>query len=78
MKKSEFIEKLKEVLEIDSKEEIIENTDLRELEEFDSLGGLAIIAMVDRTFGKVLSANDLMNVTTVESLIKIIGEDKFN
>ena len=78
MKKGEFIGKLKEALEIDSNEKITEDTNLRDLQEFDSLGALIVIAMVDEIFGRELSADDLRNVTTVRSLIKIIGEDKFD
>ena len=78
MKKSEFIAKLKEALEIDRNEKITEDTNLRDLEEFNSLGALVVIATVDEIFAKELSADDLRNVTTVRSLIKIIGEDKFD
>ena len=38
MKKSEFMEKLKDALEIDANKEITEETDLRNLEEYDSIG----------------------------------------
>lgn len=75
MEKSEFIEKLKETLEIDSSEEITEETDLRDLAEYDSLGVLTIIAMVDENFGKQLSSSDFEKVTTVGSLMKLIGEE---
>lgn len=78
MKKNEFIDKLKKALEIDSDKEITENTDLRNLEEYDSLAQLAIIAVVDKAFGKQLSADNLMSITSVEDLVKIIGQDKFD
>lgn len=75
MKKSEFIEKLKEALEIDTGEEVTEETNLKDFEGYDSVGVLGIIAMVDASFGKQLSASDIQKVTTVGSLIKIIGKE---
>lgn len=77
VKKSEFIEKLKDTLEIDSDKEITEETNLRGLEEYDSLGVLMIAAMVDENFGKQLSLLHFKKVTTVSSLMKLIGEENF-
>lgn len=77
MRKSEFIEKLKEALEIDTSEQITEETDLRDVDEYDSLAVLTIIAMLDETFGKNLSGPAFEKVTTVGSLMKLIGEDNF-
>ena len=78
MKREEFIDRLKETLEIDSSKRITEDTDLRELAEYDSLGVLTVIAMVDEIFGEELSASDLDNVATVRDLIKVVGEDRFD
>ena len=77
MKKDEFIENLKDALEIDPDKEITEDTDLRSLEEYDSLSVLAIIAMIDENFGKRLSSPDFQKVTTISSLMKLIGEESF-
>lgn len=75
MKRGEFIEKLKEALEIETDKEITEETNLRDLEGYDSVGVLGIIAMVDANFGKQLAASDIQKITTVGSLIKMIGEE---
>ena len=77
MKKDEFIENLKDALEIDPDKEITEDTDLRSLEEYDSLSVLAIIAMIDENFGKRLSSPDFQKVTKIGSLMKLIGEESF-
>jgi len=77
MKKSKFIEKIKEALEIDSNEKITEDSGLRDLEEYDSLGVLTIIMMIDENFGKQLSSSDFEKITTVGSLMKLIGEENF-
>ena len=77
MTRSEFIEKLRDTLEIDTSDEITEETDLRSLEEYDSLGVLTVIAMIDEDFGKQFSSLDLEKITTVISLMKLIGEESF-
>jgi len=76
MKVSEFIEKLKETLELEN-EELNEDTNLKDLEEYDSLSVLSIIAMIDENFGKQLSAQQFSDVTTVKSLIEKIGVENF-
>jgi len=78
MEKDHFIELLKDTLEIDESKQIDENTVLTELEEYDSLSTLGIIALIDEHFGKKLSGEDLQNITTVKSLMEMIGEDQFS
>lgn len=76
MKKEEFIQELEEILEIeDSKIEM--KTNLKDLKEFDSLSILSIIALLDEKFGKALTAEQLNSITTVESLMELIGLENF-
>ena len=78
MKKEEFIDELKEALEIEDENiEITLETDLRYVEEYDSLSVLAIIAMIDRNFGKQIPSADFAKVTTVSSLMDLIGIEHF-
>ena len=78
MKKKEFIDELKDTLEIeDGDKQITIDTDLRYLEEYDSLSVLAIIAMIDKNFGKQISSADFAKVTTVSSLMGLIGKECF-
>ena len=78
MKKEEFIKELKEALEIeDEDKEITQETDLRYVEEYDSLSVLAIIAMIDKNFGKQIPSLDFLKVTTVSSLMDLIGKEYF-
>ncbi len=76
MKVDEFIEKLKEILELQDVE-LCEETNLRDLEEYDSLAVLSIIAMVDENFGRKLTGQNFQSITTVRSLIKLIGDKYF-
>ena len=77
MKTNEFIGKLKDALEIKADKAITEETDLRELNEYDSLSMLSIIAMIDESFEKRLSGLDFESITTVRSLMELIGKETF-
>jgi acyl carrier protein len=73
MKKSEFIEELIDTLELEDNSD--ENTEIAEY--LDSLGILSLIALIDQHFNKRYSAEDIRKVTSVKSLISMIGIDKF-
>jgi len=78
MKKKEFIDELKDALEIeDEDQEITLDTNLKDLEEYDSLSVLSIIAMVDKNFGKQIPSSDFLKITTVSSLMELIGKEHF-
>ncbi len=76
MKKQDFVEKLEELMELDEGTLSIDS-DMNDIEEYDSMALLSIIAFVDRTFKKTLKADQLAEVTTVESLMSLIGQDQF-
>jgi len=76
MKIDDFLYELKETLEIDDVE-LNEETNLKELEEYDSLSVLSIIAMIDENFGKRISGQDFQSITTVGSLMELIGMENF-
>ena len=76
MTKEQFIEKLKTALEIENVD-LNENTNIKDLDEYDSLSVLSIIVMIDENFEKKLSSEDFNSITTVKSLILIIGEENF-
>ena len=76
MKKSIFLQKLQEALEVDDIE-LTEETNLQKLEDFDSLAIMNIIALVDSHFNVILPDFELEKITTVKSLMKLIGIEKF-
>ena len=79
MKTDDFIRELKEALEIeDEDQEITLETNLKDLEEYDSLSVLSIIAMIDKNFGKQIPSVNFVKITTVKSLIDLIGEEYFD
>jgi len=77
MKQDQFYTLLKEALEIDDDVHVDGNTVLTDMEEYDSLSTLGIIALIDEHFGRKLSASDLQSITTVKSLMEMIGEEQF-
>jgi acyl carrier protein len=76
MTTNEFITILKDNLEIEDIE-ITKETELSSLPQYDSLAIMSIIAMVDEYFGEKLTAQKLATITTVESLMILIGHDHF-
>ncbi|MFC1570094.1 acyl carrier protein [bacterium] len=75
MQKSEFYDILMDTLEIESVDAIDESTDLTNLEEYDSLAVLSLIAMIDEHFSKRIAGTDFQKITTVKSLMDLIDSD---
>lgn len=75
MKKSVFLSKLQEELEFET--ELTETTNIKDLEEWDSMGAMVLIGFVSDEFGIILNAEDIKSITTINSLIERIGLDKF-
>lgn len=76
MKKDDFISGLQEELEIETTLET--TTNLKDLEEWDSMAAMLLIGYVSNEFAVTLNADSIKNITTIESLIEMIGLDKFN
>lgn len=77
MKIVNFIENFVEELEI---EEIVVtvDTNIKDLDEWDSMTAMIMIGFVSNEFDVTLSADDITAITTIQSLIERIGLDKFN
>ncbi len=71
-----FIELLKENLEIED-QQLTPFSKLREIDGYDSMAVLAIIALADEHFGKMVTALDFKNFTTIQSLADFIGIENF-
>lgn len=76
MEKSVFLSRLQEELEFESELEI--NTNIKDLDDWDSMAAMVLIGFVSDEFGMTLNADDIEVITTIESLIEKIGQDKFN
>ena len=75
MKKQKFFEELQELMETDV---IIEETTvLKNIPEFTSLAVLSVMAFIDEHFDKTLSAKEIYSITTIKSLMELIGSNQF-
>lgn len=79
MNTTDFFKKLKEVLEIDDVV-LSEQTNLKNIDDFDfdSLAVMTLVAFVHEKFGKQFNAMQLNNVSTVRSLMELIGLENFS
>lgn len=76
MEKAKFLVDLAEELELESALE--GTTNIKDLEEWDSMTAMLLIGFVSNECGVTLNADDIKNITTVNSLIEKIGIEKFN
>jgi acyl carrier protein len=72
MKKKEFLISLNEALEL-------ENHELNEksIINLTSIMNLTLIVYLDENFNLRVTGKDLKNIDSVEKIIQLIGEDKF-
>ncbi len=71
MKTSDFLKEMYEFLEIESIPELKLDTNLRELEEFDSLTIMTLIVFAEKRFNKRFKATDFRKVETVKNLMNL-------
>lgn len=76
MKKTEFVNKLSEYCEFE-KQDLTPETQLNSIEEYDSMAMLTVIAFVYKNFSVNLSSAQLQNFTDFNSIIAVIGDEKF-
>lgn len=76
MKKEEFYEILVDALELEDVA-VNEGTVFAELEDYDSMAVMSIIAMADEHFEKKFSSEQLRNMKSVADLMDMIGKDQF-
>ncbi|ODA40007.1 phosphopantetheine-binding protein [Desulfosporosinus sp. BG] len=68
MTKKEKLNLLEELLDI-GKDTLSEDTELKDLSEWDSLAGITVIAMFDSDFGKIITSDDLEGFITVNDIL---------
>lgn len=70
----EFVELFAEQFDETDASEITATTTFHDLDEWSSLIGLSVIAMVDEEFDLAIKGDDIKNSKTVEDLYKKITE----
>lgn len=73
MELNEFIEKFAEQFDETDASEFKADTEFRSLDEWSSLMGLSIIAMVDDEYDVTLKGDDIRNSETIEDLFKVVA-----
>ena len=68
----EFIEKFKEALDIEGELDI--NVELEEFEEWDSMGYISMMSMLDEEYGKEVDANQLKACKTLADLYGLVSK----
>lgn len=71
MEIKEFVAHFAEQFEDTDKSAFAPETKFRELEEWSSLMGLSIIAMICEEYGVVLNGHDMRHANTIEELFNI-------
>lgn len=68
----DFIEKFAEAVEVDSAEDLNENTKFRELDEWSSLAVLSVIAMLDEEYDTQIENVDFKKLQTISDIVQFI------
>tara|TARA_B110000977_G_scaffold5161_1_gene7383 strand:- start:1630 stop:1851 length:222 start_codon:yes stop_codon:yes gene_type:complete len=64
----EFIANFYEILDDTEEHEITKDTDFKNLDEWDSMTNLMLIAMVHENYGKQIKGADIKESLTIENL----------
>ena len=72
MSLQKFIEKFAEAIEMESVEGLKEGTRFRDLDEWNSLAALSVIAMFDEEYDKELKVPDFKQANTIGDLINLL------
>ena len=71
MELKEFIENFAEQFDDTDASEIQANTEFHELDEWGSLVGMGVIAMVKTVYGKTITGKEIRECFTLEDLYKL-------
>lgn len=72
MEIKEFIERFAEAVEIEDNSTCTAETEFRDLDEWNSLAILSIIAMADEEYGVAIKGDEIRNANTIADLYEIV------
>ena len=75
MKTQDFLTKLADLLEIE--DDLEPDTNLKDYDEYDSMAIMTLIAFIHKNFDIQLTARKLNQISTVRSMMELIGTDRF-
>lgn len=73
MELNDFVKNFAEQFDDTDASEINASTAFHDLDEWSSLVGMSVIAMVKTQYGKTLTGKEIKNCTTVEQLFNLIS-----
>ena len=73
MELKEFVVNFAEQFDDTDASEIQANTEYHELDEWGSLVGMGVIAMVKTTYGKTITGKEIRECVTVEDLFNLVA-----
>ena len=73
MNRKEFIAKIADIM--DSEEKLTIETNLPDIEEWDSIAIMSTVALMD-SLGKKVTVDDIKNVSTMKELVDMAGIDE--
>lgn len=73
MELKEFIENFAEQFDDTDASEIQADTEFHELDEWGSLTGMGVIAMVKTTYGKTITGKEIRECVTVKDLFNLVA-----
>lgn len=76
MTKDNFLLKLEDELELDTK--LTLETNIKDIEEWDSMTAMVLIGLLSNEFGISLKLEEIESLTTINSIIERVGVEKFN
>lgn len=71
MTDNEKLALLEETLDME-KDSLAADMQLADVEEFDSIGKLSLIVMMDDEFGKIIKSDDIQALVTVQDILDIM------
>lgn len=71
MEFKDFIERLAEAVEIESVENLMPETEFRELDDWSSLSVMLLIAFFDEEFDKEISSSAIKECITIQDLYNL-------
>lgn len=72
MEINEFIKNFADQFDETDQEEFKSETKYRDLDEWSSLNGLAILNMIDKKYGVKITASEIKETTTIEDVFNLV------
>lgn len=74
MELNDFIKNFADQFDDTDASEIQADTEFHEIDEWGSLTGMGVIAMVKTMYGKTITGKEIRECTTVEDLFNLVAE----